>query len=133
MQLHRTNWKTRSAELGLVFKMGWIDEISTQIPDSFLTKLFERVFKQRFTEKIKFTEIVGGYSFFDISIPVSPRYSITERIQMKAFTVKDLSYADYDFSQIEGEAGISTQGEIFYRFTEESKGAITCLLFKRYL
>jgi hypothetical protein len=116
-----------------VFKMGWIDEISTQIPDSFLTKLFERVFKQRFTEKIKFTEIVGGYSFFDISIPVSPRYSITERIQMKAFTVKDLSYADYDFSQIEGEAGISTQGEIFYRFTEESKGAITCLLFKRYL
>jgi hypothetical protein len=113
--------------------MGWVDELQTRIPKSFLIKLFEKVFNLRFTDKVKFTEIIGGYAFFDISIPVNSRYSITERIQLKAFAIKGIEYANIELPEIKGDVGISTQGNIFYRFTEDSKGAIQrCLPYKRY-
>jgi hypothetical protein len=103
------------------------------VPEFFLIKLFERVLGLRFTDKVKFTEVKGGYAIFDISIRAfNSKRSVIERIQLKAFVINDFEYADIEFPELSGEVGMSTQGNIYYRFSEKSEEELVCLQFRRY-
>lgn len=104
--------------------MGWIKEMHRDIPDWFLKLLFEKVLNTRFTDKVKFSEVEGGYSFFKVRVSAG-RYFTTEDVYMKTFIVDELHFHELAWKNLRIEYGVTKRGEIYYRFDQKTKEQIT--------